>query len=130
MGDARLLTKVDSAEALEMAASRAKVVHPRCIRAAAATHTPVVIRDLNRLDVTGTRIALSRLQGVMQFFEKRALLMVSQSVNDLCLSLLIDFGDHELLLKNAHAALIPTIEEKQSTEGVFGKSWQQIQYDH
>ena len=237
VGDARLLTEVDYAEALEMAASGAKVVHPRCIRAAAATHTPVVIRDLNRLNVTGTRIgerttniegvktvtcqhnmavillenldarfqvgflagvfdifrrrgisidlvatsettttvaincelnhlgddelselsedlaslckvtlfsncvcvnlvgrgvriALSQLQGVMQFFEKRALLMVSQSANDLCLSLLIDSGDHELLLKNAHAALIPTIGEKQSTEGVFGKSWQQIQYDH
>jgi len=54
--EARLLYEVDYAEALEMAASGAKVVHPRCIRAAAATQTPVEIRDLNRRGVAGTRI--------------------------------------------------------------------------
>ncbi|MDH3925463.1 MAG: aspartate kinase, partial [Xanthomonadales bacterium] len=54
--DARLLNEVGYSEALEMAASGAKVVHPRCIRAAAATATPVVIRDLNRRDVPGTQI--------------------------------------------------------------------------
>ena len=56
ISDARLLTEVDYAEALEMAASGAKVVHPRSIRAAAATETPVVIRDVNRRSLAGTRI--------------------------------------------------------------------------
>ena len=234
VNDARLLIEVDYAEALEMAASGAKVVHPRCIRAAAATRTPVIIGDLNRLGVTGTRIgkrvsdvegvktvtcqhnmavvllqnldarfeigflagvfeifrrrgisidlvatsettttvaincennhlgddelkdlsedlgglckvqmfnncvcvnlvgrgartALSRLQNVMQYFEERPLLMMSQSANDLCLSLLVHSGDHELLLKDAHRALIPATEETRNAESVFGASWQQIQ---
>ena len=232
ISDARLLTEVDYAEALEMAASGASVVHPRSIRAAAATKTPVVIRDLNRRSVAGTRIgrrvsdetgiktvtcqeqmavillqnldarfevgflaevfdifrrrgisidlvatsettttvaincqtnhlgddelddlvenldkrckvtlfkqcvcvnlvgrgartALSRLQEVMQYFQQHSLLMVSQSANDLCLSLLINSGEHESLLKSAHRALIPTDDVQQGR--VFGASWKQIQ---
>ena len=54
--EARLLTEVSYDEALEMAASGARVIHGRCIRAAAITRTPVVIRDLNRRSVPGTRI--------------------------------------------------------------------------
>jgi diaminopimelate decarboxylase/aspartate kinase len=232
ISDARLLTEVDYAEALEMAASGARVIHPRSIRAAAAMKTPVVIRDLNRRGVAGTRIgrtcldeagiktvacqdqmavmllqnldarfqvgflagvfeifrrggisidlvatsettttvaincqsnhlddddleklvenlrarckvklfdacvcinlvgrgartALSRLQGVMRYFEENPLLMVSQSANDLCLSLLVNYGDHESLLKAAHRALIPLDDGKPA--GVFGASWKQIQ---
>jgi diaminopimelate decarboxylase/aspartate kinase len=232
ISDARLLTEVDYAEALEMAASGASVIHPRSIRAAAATKTPVVIRDLNRRKILGTRIgrrvsdeagiktvtcqeqmavillqnldarfqvgflaevfnifrrrgisidlvatsettttvaincqinhlgddelddlvedlasrckvtlfrqcvcvnlvgrgartALSRLQDVMQYFQDHPLLMVSQSANDLCLSLLVDAGDHELLLKSAHRALIPADDAK--PDSVFGASWKQIQ---
>ena len=232
ISDARLLTEVDYAEALEMAASGASVIHPRSIRAAAATKTPVVIRDLNRRRLGGTRIgrrvsdqvgiktvtcqeqmavillqnldvrfevgflagvfdifrrrgisidlvatsettttvaincqtnhlgddelddlvedldrrckvtlfrqcvcvnlvgrgartALSRLQDVMQYFQDRPLLMVSQSANDLCLSLLVDAGEHELLLKSAHRALIPADDAK--PDRVFGASWKQIQ---
>jgi len=226
---ARLLTEVDYAEALEMAASGARVVHPRCIRAAAETRTPLWIRDANRPAIEGTRIAstaaagsgiktvtcqpgmavlllqnldarrqvgflagvfdvfrrrgisvdlvatsettttvafskeanhlagseldglatdlsplctverfddcvcvnlvgrgartaLSRLQTVMRHFDERPLLMVSQSANDLCLSLLVLAGDHEQLLQAAHAALIPRGEE-----GVFSSSWQSLQ---
>jgi diaminopimelate decarboxylase/aspartate kinase len=226
---ARLLAEVEYAEALEMAASGARVVHPRCIRAAAETATPLWVRDLNRPDVTGTRIggiatpgtgiktvtcqegmavmllqnldarrqvgflagvfdvfrrqgvsvdlvatsettttvsinmaanhlgraeldglaaelaslctverfddcvcvnlvgrgartALSRLQAAMQQFEDRPLLMVSQSANDLCLSLLVLAGDHQPLLRAAHDALIPA-----RAAGVFGASWEQIQ---
>jgi len=225
---ARLLNEVDYAEALEMAASGARVVHPRCIRAAAETRTPLWIRDANRPDVEGTRIsastaagrgiktvtcqrnmavmllqnidarrqvgflagvfevfrrhgvsidlvatsettttvalnrdanhlgrseldtlaadlsplctverfddcvcvnlvgrgartALSRLQTAMRHFEERPLLMVSQSANDLCLSLLVLTGDHEPLLKAAHAALIPAGE----ADG-FGASWENL----
>ena len=53
---ARLLAEVDYAEALEMAASGAKVVHPRSIRAAAETRTPMVLRDVSRPALAGTRI--------------------------------------------------------------------------
>jgi diaminopimelate decarboxylase/aspartate kinase len=232
ISEARLLIEVDYAEALEMAASGASVVHPRSIRAAAATKTPVVIRDLNRRRVAGTRIgrrvsdeagiktvtcqeqmgvillqnldarfevgflagvfdvfrrrgisidlvatsettttvaincqtnhlgddelddlvedlgsrckvtlfkqcvcvnlvgrgartALSRLQDVMQYFQDRPLLMVSQSANDLCLSLLVNSGEHESLLKSAHQALIPANDVK--PDRVFGAGWKQIQ---
>ena len=51
--------------------------------------------------------------------------MVSQSANDLCLSLLVNSGEHESLLKSAHRALIPTDEVQQGR--VFGASWKQIQ---
>jgi len=229
---ARLLSEVDYAEALEMAASGARVVHPRCIRAASDTKTPVVIRDLSRRGVSGTQIgsrvagrcgvktvtcqkqmavillqnldarfqvgflagvfdtirkrgisvdlvatsettttiaincesnhlgsdelddlvedlsvrckvtlfrdcvcvnlvgrgartALSRLQQAMTFFEDRPLLMVSQSANDLCLSLLVEEGEHELLLRDAHRALIPADEGVD--DGVFGPGWDRLQ---
>jgi diaminopimelate decarboxylase/aspartate kinase len=229
--EARLLSEVDYAEALEMAASGARVVHPRSIRAAAATHTPVLIRDLDRRDVAGTRIgsrvagrsgvktvtcqkhmavillqnldarfqvgflaevfdtirkrgvsvdlvatsettttiaincgsnhlgsdelkdlaedlstlckvtlfrdcvcinlvgrgartALGRLQPVMDFFEDRPLLMVSQSANDLCLSLLVEEEDHELLLRSAHSVLIPA--EPGDADGIFGPAWERL----
>jgi diaminopimelate decarboxylase/aspartate kinase len=227
-----LLLEVDYSEALEMAASGAKVVHPRCIRAAAATKTPVVISDLNRRDVAGTKIgsrvtdrsgvktvtcqkqmavillqnldarfqvgflagvfdtirkrgvsvdlvatsettttlaincesnhlgsddlgdlvedlssrckvtlfsdcvcvnlvgrgsrtALGRLQPVMGFFEDRPLLMVSQSANDLCLSLLVEEREHELLLQEAHGVLIPT--DPGEADGIFGPAWARLQ---
>ena len=229
---ARLLLEVDYSEALEMAASGAKVVHPRCIRAAAATKTPVVISDLNRRDVAGTKIgsrvtgrsgvktvtcqkqmavillqnldarfqvgflagvfdtirkrgvsvdlvatsettttlaincesnhlgsddlgdlvedlssrckvtlfsncvcvnlvgrgsrtALGRLQPVMDFFEDRPLLMVSQSANDLCLSLLVEEGEHELLLQEAHGVLIPP--DPGEADEIFGPAWARLQ---
>lgn len=226
--EARLLGEVDYAEALEMAASGAKVVHPRSIRAASDTQTPVLVGDLNRPALAGTRIgargetcngvktvtcqqgmavmllqnldarrqvgfladvfevfrrhgvsielvatsettttvslnkeanhlsaagldalerdlgrhctvrrfddcvcvnlvgrgartALARLAPVMRHFEERPLLMVSQSANDLCLSLLVPSGEHLELLRAAHAALIPDRED-----GVFGATWSQI----
>lgn len=56
LDEARLLGEIDYTEALEMAASGAKVVHPRCIRAAAETSTPVIIRDVGRPHIEGTRI--------------------------------------------------------------------------
>jgi len=226
---ARLLAEVDYAEALEMAASGAKVVHPRAIRAAAETATPMRICDTGRPQVPGTliaalagaetgvktvtcqadmavmllqnldarrqvgflagvfdvfrrqgvsidlvatsettttvalhkpanhlgpaeldrlqqalqslctvnrfddcvcvnlvgrgaRTALARLATVMRHFEQRPLLMVSQSANDLCLSLLVPAGEHAALLEGAHAALIPG-----RPGGVFGLSWAELQ---
>jgi diaminopimelate decarboxylase/aspartate kinase len=225
---ARLLMDVDYDEALEMAASGARIVHPRCIRAAAETQTPLLIKDVNRPESRGTRIgaaathdrgiktvtcqegmavmllqnldarrqvgflagvfdvfrrrgisvdlvatsettttvavnkganhlgpaelddladdlgsrctverfddcvcvnlvgrgvrtALSRLQSAMQHFDQRPLLMVSQSANDLCLSLLVLAGDQRPLLAAAHEALIP-----HCAQGVFGASWEEI----
>jgi diaminopimelate decarboxylase/aspartate kinase len=231
VNDARLLSEVSYDEALEMAASGARVVHARCIRAAKAGKIPVVLRDLNRRGTPGTsigsresvaegiktvtcqenmavillqnldaryqvgflaevfevfrshgvsvdlvatsettttvainclnnhldrdgldslvrdlagrckvklfndcvcvnlvgrgaRTALSRLQGVMRHFDDHPLLMVSQSANDLCLSLLVTKGDHEALLHQAHRALIPV--EGEGAGGVFGPSWKEI----
>jgi hypothetical protein len=57
----------------------------------------------------------------MRYFEDRPLLMMSQSANDLCLSLLVLPGDDELLLCAAHDALIPD-----RAEGVFGDTWQRL----
>ena len=232
---ARLLHGMDYAEALEVAASGAKVVQSRCIRAASATGTPILIRDINRPDVAGTRIgvskknlsgvktitcqenmavillqnldtrrqvgflaavfeifrhrgisvdlvatsettttvavncranhldsneldrlveelaerckvrlfddcvcvnlvgrgartALARLQSTMEIFEQQPLLMLSQSANDLCLSILVQEGDHGPLLKRAHKALIPHGDN--GSGGVFGLSWEQIQSAH
>jgi len=234
---ARLLAELGYDEALEMAASGAKVVHPRCIRAAAATGTPMRILDTARPHLTGTRIAhpepgtrvgrppgvkaitcqkdmvvlllqnidtrrevgflarvfdvfrrngvsidlvatsettttvaingpanhldkssmdvlirelqsqctvqvhtgcvcinlvgssvrtaLAKLESAMNFFEDHALLMLSQSANDLCLSLLVNAQDHETLLRLAHQALIPA--DLKPGDGVFGPRWQDIQ---
>jgi diaminopimelate decarboxylase/aspartate kinase len=57
--DARLLHNLDYAEALEMAAGGARVIHPRCIRAAADAQIPIGIRDLACPDLPGTRIGVS-----------------------------------------------------------------------
>jgi len=54
--EARLLQALNYDEALEMAASGAKVVHSRCIRAAADANIPLLIRDLGQTGFPGTRI--------------------------------------------------------------------------
>lgn len=228
---ARLLRGVDYAEALEMAASGARVIQSRCIRAAAATATPILVRDIRLCDFEGTtisnkvsartgvktitcqhnmavillenldarhqvgflaqifeifrsrgisvdlvatsettttvalnreanhlgqdelsalvgdlaeccsvrlydncvcvnlvghgtRTSLARLQPTLAHFEQCPLLMLSHSANDLCLSMLVNAGDHEPLLRSAHDALIPSMDS--GPEDVFGDSWQQI----
>ena len=55
--EAVLLDELDYAEALEMAASGARVVHPRCIRAAADSDISIVVRDLSRPELLGTKIS-------------------------------------------------------------------------
>jgi diaminopimelate decarboxylase/aspartate kinase len=228
---ARLLREVDYAEALEMAASGARVIQSRCIRAASATGTPIMVRDILRRKVEGTRISnkistgtgvktitcqhnmavillenldarhqvgflaqvfeifrrlgisvdlvatsettttvavnreanhlgtdelgtlvsdlaercsvrlfnncvcinlvgrgvrtsLARLQPIMAHFEQQPLLMLSQSANDLCLSILVNAGEEDPLLRSAHDVLIPSVDS--GLENVFGDSWQQI----
>ena len=64
----------------------------------------------------------------MAHFEQQPLLMLSQSANDLCLSMLVHTGDQDSLLRSAHDALIPG--EDSGPKGVFGDSWQQIQAAH
>lgn len=230
--DARLLEELEYSEALEMAASGAKVVHPNCIRAAAETGTTVIIRDTGRPQLMGTRIcqqvkakdgvkniscqkdmlvlllqkldnrrevgflarvfdifrirgisvdlvatsettttvalnraanllgeaeladlvenlqkhcrvvvhpdcvcvnlvgtsvrtALAKLHSAMDYFTHRPLLMLSQSANDLCLSLLMQAGDHELLIQQLHRELIADADG--ATAQKFGPSWQDLQ---
>ncbi len=230
LAEARLLRRLDYAEALEMAASGAGVVHARAIRAAAATGTPVWIMDTTRPELEGTRIngavtsgegakavvcqpgmavlllqnidprqqvgflawvfaviasrgisidlvatsettttvalnaranhldgsdleavaeqlrerckvdlhadcvtlnivgrgvrtALARLEPAFSQFGSTPLLMVSQSANDLCLSLLVRRGDETTLLQAAHRALVPPSGEEQR----FGPSWAALQ---
>lgn len=227
---ARLLCRLDYAEALEMAASGACVVHARCIRAASETQTPLWIRDTGRPNLEGTRIdgqsaeregakaavcqkgmavlllqnidprqqvgflawvfniiagrgisidlvatsettttvalnreanhlgaedlcgltdelrqrckvdlytdcvtvnivgrgvrtALSGLGEAFARFEDLPLLMVSQSANDLCLSLLVKRGDEQELLRAAHRALIP----RTADDELFGPSWEELE---
>jgi len=72
----------------------------------------------------GARTALARLQHTMEIFEHQPLLMLSQSANDLCLSILVVAGDEIPLLRNAHKALIPV--EKDNHGGLFGDSWQEM----
>jgi len=230
--EARLLEELEYPEALEMAASGAKVVHPSCIRAAAETGTTVIIRDTGHPQLTGTRIcrqvqanegvknitcqkdmlvlllqkldnrrevgflarvfdifrlrgisidlvatsettttvalnrtanllddsslaglvenlrehctvlvhsdcvcvnlvgtsvrtALAKLHSAMGYFAQRPLYMLSQSANDLCLSLLMQAGDHELLIQELHRELISEADSASSKK--FGPSWQDLQ---
>jgi hypothetical protein len=60
----------------------------------------------------------------MKYFDERPLLMVSQSANDLCLSLLVRRADHEYLLRQAHRQLIPA--EGDGPGGIFGPRRDQI----
>ncbi len=230
--NARLLTRLGYAEALEMAASGARVIHPRAIRAAQATATPIVIRDTGRPALTGTRIeseaaslpgvkavtcqagmivlllqnidarrevgflarvfdimrrqgvsvdlvatsettttvaingpanhldgpaldrliskleaectverhddcvcvnlvgsdvrkALARVGGALAYFDDHPLLMLSQSANDLCISLLVESRDHEQLLQRLHANLFPSAPME--SHDVLGPRWQALE---
>jgi len=236
VAEARLLAELHYDEALEMAASGARVIHPDCIRTAAATATQLVIRDCARPQLGGTRISgdtdsspghpvagvkaivcqkgmevlllqnrdsrrhvgflarvfdvfsrhgisidlvatsettttvsvngpanhlneqmrtelvadlqsqcmvqvfsdcvcinlvgraartsLARLRSTLSFFDDHPLLMLSQSANDLCLSMLVESRDHEHLIAGAHAMLIPSGADLPA--GIFGARWLDI----
>jgi len=232
---ARLLKTLDYDEALEMAASGAKVVHSRCIRAAADVSVPIEIRDLAHPDGGGTRIcaaaagatraaagirsvchrsdmavmllrnldtreqvgflawvfasiaeagvsidlvatsettttvALNRTSNVLDavllerlaeglrercavtvypecsainlvgrgarvalaeldpnaaFFAHHRLLMLSQSANDLCTSIVVMAQDAQALLESLHASLIGKGLQRRQYDAVFGPPWQ------
>jgi bifunctional diaminopimelate decarboxylase / aspartate kinase len=54
--DARLLARLDYAEAQEIATTGAKVLHPRCIHPVRDERVPIRIKDTNRPDLPGTEI--------------------------------------------------------------------------
>ncbi len=54
--DARLLSRLDYAEAQEIATTGAKVLHPRCIHPVREVRVPLVIKDTNRPELPGTAI--------------------------------------------------------------------------
>src|SRR5690606_34728494 len=57
--DARLLARLDYAEAQEIATTGAKVLHPRCIHPCREARVPLWIRDTGRPDMPGTIIDAS-----------------------------------------------------------------------
>ena len=243
LSEAKLLRRVNYQEALEMAASGARVVHPRCIRVAADSEIPILVRDLSQPDFEGTcidsddqhgtqvlegirgvchqtgmavlllqtldtrehvgflawvfeqfkqsgvsidlvatsettttvainrnrnqldtqslenltdelrarcavtvfpncsginlvgrgaRVALADIDSTGTFFKNHPLLMVSQSANDLCISLLLHTADAETMLPLLHNALIGKGLDDQQKQSVFGPDWQEIRglYDH
>jgi len=239
---ARLLKELDYDEALEMAASGAKVVHSRCIRAASDADMPILIRDLARPAIQGTqiraigvswqanqpaqpregirsicyradmavlllqnldtreqvgflawvfsciagagisidlvatsettttvalnrtsnvlddrlletlaeqlrarcavtvyphciginlvgrgaRLALAKLDPGSEFFAECRLLMLSQSANDLCTSIVIPATDAQTLLENLHTSLIGRGLDADQFAVVFGPAWQEL----
>jgi diaminopimelate decarboxylase/aspartate kinase len=238
--DARLLQILDYNEALEMAASGAKVVHSRCIRAAADAGIRVRIGDLSHISLTGTviqshdansshgnegirgvccqgqmavlllqnldtreqvgflawvfdqisragisidlvatsettttvainmvsnhldndilsdlastlrqrcavtvfphcsainlvgrgiRVALARMANVSGFFADHPLLMLSQSANDLCLSMMVHTSHANELLDTLHGALIGIGLDEKSRDEVFGPTWRELMDD-
>jgi len=235
---ARLLQALNYQEALEMSASGAKVVHSRCIRAAADANIPVLVRDLGRPGFSGTtircddesgpkgmegirsvccqpqmavmllqnldtrehvgflawvfaqiseagisvdlvatsettttialnrvsnqiddamlgdlaerlrercvvtvypncsginlvgrgaRIALKDIDSESGFFAEHPLLMLSQSANDLCISILLHSQDAEELLGILHRVLIEEGRDSEHEAGIFGPVWRDIQ---
>ena len=54
--DARLLARLDYAEAQEIATTGAKVLHPRCIHPVRDERVPIRIKDTNRPELPGTEI--------------------------------------------------------------------------
>jgi diaminopimelate decarboxylase/aspartate kinase len=60
--DARLLSKLDYAEAQEIATTGAKVLHPRCIHPVRDVRVPILIKDTNRPELPGTSIGWNTQQ--------------------------------------------------------------------
>jgi diaminopimelate decarboxylase/aspartate kinase len=60
--DARLLSRLDYAEAQEIATTGAKVLHPRCIHPLREVRVPLLIKDTNRPELPGTAIGWSTVQ--------------------------------------------------------------------
>ena len=77
--DARLLTRLDYAEAQEIATTGAKVLHPRSIAPCRDANVPMVILDTQRPDLPGTRIDASAatVLGVKAISRRDGIVLVS-----------------------------------------------------
>ena len=76
---ARLLSRLDYAEAQEIATTGAKVLHPRCIGPCRETRVPLWIRDTEHPQLAGTVIDHSAvpLPGVKAISSRRGIVLVS-----------------------------------------------------
>ena len=77
--EARLLSRLDYAEAQEIATTGAKVLHPRCIHPCREARVPLWIRDTTRPDMPGTVIDASAttVPGVKAISSRRGIVLVS-----------------------------------------------------
>ncbi|WP_425489302.1 bifunctional aspartate kinase/diaminopimelate decarboxylase [Noviluteimonas gilva] len=77
--DARLLTRLDYAEAQEIATTGAKVLHPRSIAPCRDGGVPITILDTERPDLPGTRIDASAttVPGVKAISRRNGIVLVS-----------------------------------------------------
>ncbi|QSX78348.1 bifunctional aspartate kinase/diaminopimelate decarboxylase [Agrilutibacter solisilvae] len=77
--DARLLTRLDYAEAQEIATTGAKVLHPRSIAPCRDAGVPMAILDTERFDLPGTRIDASAttVAGVKAISRRNGIVLVS-----------------------------------------------------
>ncbi|MCM2335405.1 MAG: bifunctional aspartate kinase/diaminopimelate decarboxylase [Pseudomonas sp.] len=77
--DARLLTRLDYAEAQEIATTGAKVLHPRSIAPCRDANVPMAILDTERPDLPGTRIdaAAVTVPGVKAISRRNGIVLVS-----------------------------------------------------
>ncbi|WP_246109276.1 bifunctional aspartate kinase/diaminopimelate decarboxylase [Vulcaniibacterium gelatinicum] len=77
--DARLLTRLDYAEAQEIATTGAKVLHPRSIAPCRDAGVPMAILDTERFDLPGTRIdaAAATVPGVKAISRRNGIVLVS-----------------------------------------------------
>ncbi len=77
--DARLLARLDYAEAQEIATTGAKVLHPRAIAPCRDTGVPLAILDTERPDLPGTRIdgSAATVPGVKAISRRNGIVLVS-----------------------------------------------------
>jgi len=77
--DARLLTRLDYAEAQEIATTGAKVLHPRSIAPCRDANVPMRILDTERPDLPGTRIdsSAATVPGVKAISRRDGIVLVS-----------------------------------------------------
>jgi aspartokinase len=75
----RLLTRLDYAEAQEIATTGAKVLHPRSIAPCRDAGVPMAILDTERFDLPGTRIDAERRDraGVKAISRRNGIVLVS-----------------------------------------------------
>ena len=77
--DARLITRLDYAEAQEIATTGAKVLHPRSIGPCRDAGVPISILDTERPDLPGTRIdgSFATVPGVKAISRRNGIVLVS-----------------------------------------------------